>query len=114
MGEKTAWRQAIEEALRRGQEDLLVMPEWIAKAIEQWLDATKDQPITLDDFVAYVAAVIGHPVQTFCTEETLTADEVLVWMPSSVSDAMSDLLADLKAGREARILIIAPNEKEET
>ena len=91
------WRICIKEALTKGREDLLIMPEWVANAIEQWLDATTGQPVCLNDFVLYVGAVVGRPVQTCCTEETVTHREILSWMPSSVSDAMADLMADLRA-----------------
>lgn len=110
MSDKPAWRVAIEQACKEGSGDLMVMPEWIAIAIQRWLDATESQPVKFSDFVAYAAAVIGHPIasasvwhegeQLMVNEETITTAEILSWMPSSVSDAMSDLLADLKKGRE--------------
>ncbi len=96
MSDKPGWRVAIEEALTKGQEDLLVMPEWIANSIRQWLDATESQPVCLADFVAYVGAVRGVPILAHPNEDEITPEDILAWMPSSVSDAMSDLLADLK------------------
>lgn len=97
------WRVVIEDALFRGRADLMIMPEWIQNSIQQWLDATRDQPVSLDDFIAYIGAVVGHQIETTASEESLTWQEVVSWMPSSVADAMGDLLADLKAKRELSI-----------
>lgn len=94
------WKAKIEEAIAAGEDNLLVMPEWIRLALQQWIDATRGQVVTIADFAAYVTAVTQKPIDYVPTEEEFVAADVLDWMPSSVSDAMSDLAADLKKGRE--------------
>lgn len=95
----STWRHVVEKALEQGKADPLVMPEWVTLALEQWLNATKDQPMKVSDLAAYVAAIVQRPITTYCNEETITPEEILSWMPGAVADAMGDLLADLKKGR---------------
>jgi hypothetical protein len=89
------------------EQDPLLCPAWVQKAIEQWLDSTRDQPVSLADFAIYLGAVIGRPITGVpgvpLTDSTLEAEidarDILQWMPSAMSDSMGDLLEDLKKGR---------------
>ena len=91
-----AWREVVREVIEHATDDAGLVPEWAYLALGNWLAATEGQPVSLEDFIAYVGAIAGHPVETLATTENLSWQEIVSWLPSSVGDAASDLLADMR------------------